>query len=149
MKSIQGRDLIVIALALGSLFFAHFGIQSLGVSNWPKTQAQIRSCSVESASNANGEFNQNVQVMYSYNVDGRDYSNTEVAAALVTDKEVRKYEGKYQQGSTVEIRYDPKNPQTAQLASVSKNTYIFLVGAILLGIFAIGVLIAGKRSVKK
>ncbi len=145
MKSIQRRDLIVIALALGSLLFGHLGIQSLGVANWPKTQGQVRSCSVEAASNANGEFNRNVRVVYSYTVEGTEYSNEEVAAALVTEKEVPRYKGKYEQGSTVEISYDPKNPQTSQLTSVSKNTYIFLVASLLLGAFTVGMLIAGKK----
>jgi hypothetical protein len=146
-RSGTGRvfDIILIALGLLSLGFAHFGWQFVAQSGWPSTKARIDSALVEDASAAGRTFNSHLKIIYSYSVKGKEFRTEEVAVPFLKYQDQPKYSEQFARGSFVEIHYNPDLPADSQLASVSKNSKLFLLLSAVLAIIVLLGVFCRKR----
>ena len=125
------------------------GLSKLSSSrNWPATEGKVISSSVQELRQTNqmlinegaSNFEYKVNVQYEYSVNGQSYTSNVVFAGLPTifdgkadaDNIVAKYEG----DKTIEVFYEPNNPQNAALIT-AKNIPIAGLAVMLLMVIAI------------
>lgn len=110
---------IFYAVGLGMLGYGLWSIKrSTEAGSWPTVPGRIVACSMKESSDSDGSTYQ-VQVEYAYKVAGVDYTNDRLAFgySLSSGYEVhREILEKLQKAQTVEVRYDPGDPQTAVLS---------------------------------
>jgi cytochrome c-type biogenesis protein CcmE len=125
------------------------GLSKLSSSrNWSATEGKVISSSVQELRRTNqmlinegaSNFEYKVNVQYEYSVNGQSYSNDVVFVGLPTifddksdaDNIVAKYEG----DKTIEVFYEPNNPQNAALIT-AKN--ISITGLVVMLLMVVGI----------
>lgn len=141
-------DILLVVGAFAAITFGHFGLQFFHQTGWPLTQARIENVVVEDSPAAGESYTQHVKIFYTYAVDGRSYSTEEVAVPMVAGRELPKYLKQYAKGSNVDIHYNRSQPDVSQLASVSRNSILFLSIA---GVFAllVGIGLVFRQRIKQ
>lgn len=92
--------------------------RSTEAGSWPTTPGVIVSCAIDEDSDGDGTTYR-VVVEYSYNVGGVEYTNDQLAFGYTADSghEVhREILSELESAETVDVRYDPANPQSAVLS---------------------------------
>ena len=125
------------------------GLSKLSSSrNWSATEGKVISSSVQELRRTNqmlinegaSNFEYKVNVQYEYSVNGQSYTNDVVFVGLPTifddksdaDNIVAKYEG----DKTIEVFYEPNNPQNAALIT-TKN--IPITGLVVMLLMVVGI----------
>jgi hypothetical protein len=125
------------------------GLSKLSSSrNWSATEGKVISSSVQELRRTNqmlinegaSNFEYKVNVQYEYSVNGQSYTNDVVFVGLPTifddksdaDNIVAKYEG----DKTIEVFYEPNNPQNAALIT-AKN--IPITGLVVMLLMVVGI----------
>lgn len=148
LKKGVALEIALIACAFSALTFAHFGLQFFHQTTWPVAQARIENVIVEDAPAAGESYTQHVKIFYTYSVQGKTYSTEEVAVPMVSGREVPKFLKQYAKGNAVEIHYNRSQPDVSQLASVSRNSILFLAIAALFALLVAAGLVVRKRIKK-
>ena len=99
-------------------------------ASWPTTQGRIVSCALEGDSDDNAY---KVQVSYSYSVHGVNFTNDKLAFGYERNSGRNAHQeilSKLEAARTVDVRYDPMDPQTSVLSfGVHRSIQLVIVGA--------------------
>lgn len=149
----------IIAFFIGMFFSAVFGL--LGVifvivalrarqkaktsQSWPAAQGSIESATLREHSNADPEGSSFTYyepiIQYRYMVMGQQYSGQKVGygASKVGRSQAQKIIDRYTPGASVQVYYNPQNPQEAVLETQASGSKIFLIVGV---IFVVVTLVA-------
>ena len=138
-------------VAILSIFYvAGFGLlgysllsmkRSTEAAAWPSAVGTIVSCDLESNSDEDGTSYE-VKVSYSYTVAGRELTNDVLAFGYYASSGRKAHQeilDKLKAAKTVEVRYDPNDPQTSVLSfGVHRSIQFTLAFAVTWLLFVIG-----------
>ena len=117
-----------ITLFIAVFYLIGFGIVGYGLASmrrsvkaasWPVADGTIEECRLVSQSEGDGGVTHEVKVRYRYEVAGVAYSNDKLAfgySANSASKGSKEIHRRLQAAETVEVRYDPADPQSAVLS---------------------------------
>ena len=129
---------IFLTLFFGLFFAIGFGILGFGVrsmhmsqqaAQWPTVPGQILSSDFSVSSDDDGTT-YSTDLSYSYNVDGRDYTNKKIAFGYAGSSSHQFHRNIYDAlpvNSQVAVRYDPSNPERAVLSFGIHQSIMFLL----------------------
>ena len=138
-------------IAFISIFYA-FGFGLLGYSllsmkrsteaaAWPSTVGTIVWCDLKTDVDSDGDTHQ-VKVSYQYSVSGRELTNGRLAFGYTASSGREAHEeilDKLKGASTVDVRYDPSDPQNSVLSYGVHRSIQFMLGfAVAWLLFVIG-----------
>ncbi len=152
--------LIGVAVMLFGLVFVALGYSSLqkarASTSWSRTMGTVNDSDVEehevssgSSSNKRNrrDYQYTVQVFYSYEVDGVEYSSQRISFETPTyssEARAERMARSYREGSQVAVRYDPRDPSEAVLRpGVIRSQYLFPVVGLLFALIGLYVTIRG------
>ncbi len=155
-------------IALGWVFLAFWGLfvvafngsflvaaanQIIAAQTWRTTTGTIQSSRVVVSSIGKGKFRHRPTVMYTYQVDGREYTSLAIAAGTPDSMQSRNkaYAERVIRanpvGATVPVFYDAADPRRAALAvGLQTQTVLMLFFAIPFDVVAIGVAVFLLRA---
>ncbi len=150
--------LIVGALALGAFSVrAAWGLTtdwraSQAVGNWPTTEGQIISSSIDSCRNCESGPWYHADITFQYSVEGRTYTRerwTLGSTGFDYERDVQRILQRYPPETTANVTYDPSNPKRGYLdPTFSMPFSIWLTAAGLL-MFSLWLIREGMRRVPK
>lgn len=119
--------------------------RSTEASAWPSVTGTIVSCDLESNTDEDGTTYE-VTVNYSYTVAGREFTNDVLAFGYSGSSGYEAHQeilDKLKTAKTVDVRYDPSNPETSVLSfGFHRSIQFTLAFAITWLLFVIGVSIS-------
>ena len=147
----HGKPVLFIRIMFGKMEPRRFGpFPNLKQAQaWPSVTGTIVKSGVESYSELVGKTHSTLYrpaLEYSYLVHGREYRGNQIKLGLAVsgnESYAQKVAGKYREGDSVEVHYDPANPGSAALENPTGATWVslgiavvcFAFAAYLLGIF--------------
>lgn len=93
--------------------------RSTEASKWPTAKGSIDSCELTSSSDGEGGTTYQVKVKYSYQVAGKIYAADKLAFGYSSSSGYDAHQeilSRLKNAKTVDVRYDPNNPETAVLS---------------------------------
>jgi hypothetical protein len=118
--------------------------RSTEAAGWPSAVGTIVSCDIESNSDGDGTTYE-VKVNYAYTVAGRELTNDVLAFGYSGDSRQEAHQeilAKLKAARTVEVRYNPNDPQTSVLSfGFHRSIQFTLAFAVTWLLFVIGITI--------
>ena len=113
---------VVLALVAVSVFMAWWITTDWRVSqaarNWPTTEGQIISSSIDSCRNCESGPWYHADITFQYSVEGRTYTReqwTLGSTGFDYERDVQRILQRYPPGATANVTYDPSNPKRGYL----------------------------------
>lgn len=139
-------EFVVFATCFGLavlLFFTGYRRTLKQAQSWPSVQGAIVKSEVTAfteTEKGRTRTKHRAEIEYSYRVGDHDYSSTQLQLGLTSagsKRSAEKTAGKYREGDTVTVHYDPANPGTAALATSTRPAWLLL--GIALALFGVAV----------
>lgn len=130
------------------LFFFAYRKHSMQAANWPFVRGTIVSSGTETIEKREGGRTRTSYapaVEFAYQVHGIDYRSRQIKLGVVVSGSrgyAERVAARYQQGSPVEVHYDPDNPSNAALENPTGYSWLMLAVAVAcfgIALFASGV----------
>ena len=146
-------EFVVFATCFGLavlLFFVGYRRYLKQAQNWPSVQGTIVKSEVTAFTETdNGRTRRmhRAEIEYSYRVGDHDYRSTQLQLGLTSagsKRSAEKTAGKYREGDTVTVHYDPANPGIAALATSMGPAWLLLG----VTVFCFGVAVFGLGLTK-
>ncbi len=130
---------------LGGIVFCVFGYTSyqkgMASEKWPMAKGTVIQSEIKKSKRTTGtgsskrtEIRHIPKVEYTYNVDGQPYRSSRITFGAVNALNASATVNRYPKGKSIEVFYDPKNPDEAVLqpGADSTSSIVFLaIGAVL------------------
>ncbi len=134
------REMVFFTIFISVFYLAGFAILGFGIwaarrsthaATWPTTEGVLDKIVLTSKSGTDEKPTYQVQVEYTYTVDGTEYHGSRLAYGYVasTGYEVHKeIHDKLKDAEIVDVRYDPNDPATSTLSFGIHRSIRFILG---------------------
>ena len=112
--------LLAVVFVIIAAFIAGYLWSWNRTGQWPKVQARVERCE-PAALRPEIHFNTpsapvpGIRLYYSFSVDGSLYGGHFAEIGFSLESQIEEFIGRFGEGATVTVRYDPKNPDSSVL----------------------------------
>jgi hypothetical protein len=111
---------IFYAVGFGLLWYGiKSAKESVQASSWPSARGTITNVSLREGSDSDGDTTYGVEVQYNYSVMGQNYTSSRLAFGYDESNVRQPHQDildKLERASSVNVRYDPRDPSTSTLS---------------------------------